>query len=272
MRSDKLNFDEGLGTVYERFILNDFFDALVKKHHIISALETPLYGMTGVTGINSVHLIEKGCKVTLLDSCQNNIKEAANVWQLLPHSDSKYEILHHTNLSALPFQNNAFDLVWNFAALWHVRDVAGLIREMVRVSSNLIVIMMPNKIQIGYFLRKYFLDKNFFDSVEETWADINKISYELNKSGANMVSQGVLDVPPWPDTCMPIGDILKKLKIKRSEKVNNNWKWDIVSYYRGKNQTLKQKIEKFSFIERLNIPWQLKALWAHHRYVIFSKN
>jgi hypothetical protein len=47
------DWNEGLGVVYERFVLNDYLDQLVDRHAIKTVLEAPLYGMAGVSGINS---------------------------------------------------------------------------------------------------------------------------------------------------------------------------------------------------------------------------
>src|SRR3989344_2332422 len=110
------------------------------------------------------------------------------------------------------------------------------------------------KRQIGYLLRKYVFDRNFFETVKD---------------------RGVLDIPPWPDTCVPLRSILDKLnfgKMGNKKKEERRWKWDIVSYYLGKDRTVKERVERFSFIERSKLPLWLKALWAHHRYIIFSKN
>ena len=50
------DFNEGLGTVYERFRLNHFFDRLLDTYAINTVLEFPIYGMTGLTGINETKL------------------------------------------------------------------------------------------------------------------------------------------------------------------------------------------------------------------------
>ena len=42
--------DEGLGTVYERFVLNNFFDSLIDAFQIQNVLEVPIYGMNPVRG------------------------------------------------------------------------------------------------------------------------------------------------------------------------------------------------------------------------------
>ncbi len=60
-------YNEGLGLVYERFVLNDFLQALRQESNIQTVLEAPLFGMAGVSGINSVALAQAGCEVTLVD-------------------------------------------------------------------------------------------------------------------------------------------------------------------------------------------------------------
>jgi hypothetical protein len=54
------DYNEGLGLVYERFVLNDFLEDLRRRFDIRSVLEAPLYGMAGVSGINDVHLAQNG--------------------------------------------------------------------------------------------------------------------------------------------------------------------------------------------------------------------
>jgi len=38
---EERDFDEGLGTVYERFMLNSFFDSLVYSYQLKKVLEVP---------------------------------------------------------------------------------------------------------------------------------------------------------------------------------------------------------------------------------------
>ncbi len=267
-------FDEGLGTVYERFMLNRLFERLVGPCSIRKVLEVPIYGTTGLTGINSVHFAASGCKVTLVDPQKENVEEAARIWKLLPY-DGSCDILCHSDLSHLPFADASFDLTWNFAALWHVAKPARLLAEMARVTSNLALIILPNRFQLGYPLRKYFLDRKFFNSVDERWADTALVRSTLAPLGLRLRDKGVVDVPPWPDTCLPVGRILEKLGIKRASLrrgLERSWRWDIVRYYTGEDRTLKDRVGRFSFIETLPIPWQLKTPLAHHKYLLFSKN
>jgi SAM-dependent methyltransferase len=267
-------YDEGLGTVYERFMLNRLFEKLLGAFSISEVLEVPFFGMTGLTGINSVYFANRGCNVTLVDTKPERIAEAEVLWDMLGSKD-RCRIYCEPNLSRLPFQNGQFELAWNFAAMWHTDQPDMLLAEMARVSSHLLLIVVPNKKQVGYFLRKYILDRDFFHRVDENWAGLHRVQDALSSLSLKMIERGVVDVPPWPDTCMPVGDILSKFRPGKSSanlKSSKRWNWDIVQYYLGADETLKERVEKLSFIETLPISWQLKRLWAHHEYVLFSKN
>jgi SAM-dependent methyltransferase len=268
------NFDEGLGTVYERFMLNGYFERLMDSYVIRNCLEVPIYGMTGLTGINSVHLAKKGCNLMLVDTKKDNLLEAERLWESIPVK-GRYNTLLHEDLSKLPFTNNSFDLVWNFAALWHVKNAGLLLNEMARVSSNLVLIFVPNKKQPGYPLRKYVLDRRFFRQIDESWIDLHRITSHLKVQGMKLIEEGFIDIPLWPDTAIPIKKVLKKnVDGKKSDKGISKgfWRWDIMSYYRGNNPQLKDRIERLSFLEKVSIPKPLKVLWAHHLYGLYSKN
>jgi len=75
------DWNEGLGVVYERFVLNDYLDQLIDQYQLETVLEAPLYGMAGVSGINSVRLAERGCHVTLIDSQAERLKGVRRLWE-----------------------------------------------------------------------------------------------------------------------------------------------------------------------------------------------
>ena len=75
------DYNEGLGLVYERFVLNDFLDALRRRYAIASVLEAPLYGMAGVSGINSAILAQQGAQVTLIDDTPERLDGVRRIWR-----------------------------------------------------------------------------------------------------------------------------------------------------------------------------------------------
>lgn len=266
------NFNEGLGTVYERVVMNNLFDRLIDKYKIKNVLEVPVYGMSGITGINSIQFAKKGCKLTLIDNNKERSEEIERKWGLMKLGKN-VEVHYVNDFSSIPFEENSFDFVWNFAALWHLKDAPRLIREMVRVSSNYVFISVQNTKQVGYYLRKYAIDKDLFNNVYEKWLNVKLISQILEENGMKAIEKGVFDVPPWPDTAMPIRDLFKRIGLNNaSEKITDEgWHWSIMEYYMGTDPEFITKINKFMFIEYFPLPVFLKSLWAHHRYIFSEK-
>jgi SAM-dependent methyltransferase len=268
-RKNLTDYNEGLGLVYERLMLNDFLDALQRKHSLRSVLEAPIYGMAGVSGINSVILARNGAHVTLVDDNAERLDNIKRIWSEL---DLTATFFLQSPIAYLQFPNRAFDLAWNWAALWYLPDAEKLIGEMVRVSGNLVFIAMPNRAQVGYLMRKYVLEKDFVRYVDESWANINRVKSVLRDWDCKIIDEGVLDVPPWPDTVMPATEVLKRLGIQskgmQSRFEGDGWNWSSMDYYSGKRPDLKARMDRYAFLERAPLPWQLKSIWAHHRYVV----
>jgi SAM-dependent methyltransferase len=266
------DYNEGLGLVYERFVLNDFLHILRDQHNIETVLEAPLFGMAGVSGINSVALAQEGSSVTLVDEHAERLAAVERIWSELGLSA---RFIQHAEWSQLPFPDDTFDLAWNWAALWYLSEPADLLRELVRVSRQVVFVAMPNRVQVGYLLRKYLLERDFVDYVDEKWADIGRVRLVLESAGVRIVQQGVLDVPPWPDTVMPAADVLKRLGIQ-SKKLEgqfsgDSWQWSTMAYYLGQQPDLYERVMRYAWLDRARIPWRIKAVWAHHRYVIGVK-
>ena len=68
----------------------------------------------------------------------------------------------------------------------------GLLRELVRTSRDLVFVAMPNNIQVGYWLRKLLIDRDFFTTHDETWTHIGRIRHILEEAGVEIL-QGLHD-------------------------------------------------------------------------------
>ena len=248
------DYNEGLGLVYERFVLNDFLLALREEHKLNTILEAPLFGMAGVSGINSVALAQAGAKVTLVDDHDMRLAAVERIWNELA-LEAQF-ILRHS-WEELPFPDSVFDLTWNWAALWYLDDPEALLRELVRTSKRVVFVAMPNRVQVGYLLRKYLLERDFVNYVDEGWADIGRVRRVLEDAGLRIVRQGVLDVPPWPDTVMPASDVLQRLGIK-SRKLEgqfsgDSWQWSTMAYYLDQEPDLYDRVMRYAWLERARI-------------------
>lgn len=265
------NYDEGLGLVYERFVLNDFLDDLRRRARIQTVLEAPIYGMAGVSGINSVKLAQDGCQVTLVDDTPDRAEHVRRIWSELDLAPDLVTI-SPDRWGALPLPDASFDLTWNWAALWYLPDAAALLQELARLSRHLVFVAMPNNLQVGYWMRKLVIDRDFFPTVDERWVNIGLVRRTLEEAGVKIIASGVLDVPPWPDTVMPANEVLKRLGI-RSKKLEDqftgdSWSWSTMAYYLNEQPDLREKVIKYAWLDHARLPWQMKAVWAHHRWLL----
>ena len=265
------DYNEGLGLVYERFVLNDFLEDMRQRYALKTVLEAPIYGMAGVTGINSAMLARSGCQVSLVDDIPERAQAVQRIWGELGLSPQMH-IIPPDGWGTLPFADNSFDMTWNWAALWYLPDAGALLRELVRTSRKLVFVAMPNSIQAGYWIRKHIIDQDFFDTIDERWADIERVRWTLRNEGVQIIASGVLDVPPWPDTVMPANEVLQRLGI-RSKKLEDqftgdSWEWNTMAYYLGEQPDLYDRVIKYAWLDHARLPWQIKSVWAHHRWLL----
>lgn len=266
------DYNEGLGLVYERFVLNDFLLKLKGRYGFANAIEAPLYGMAGVSGINSVALARIKTPVTLVDDNAERLAGVERIWDELglPAQFACVE-----DWSRLPFPDNAFEFAWNWAAIWHLKDPAALLAELVRVSNKLVFVAVPNPVQVGYQVRKHIVEPEFVKEIDERWTNIGLVRQTLEGLGIRILEQGVLDTPPWPDTVMPASQLLAKLGI-RSRKLQGRfegegWRWSTMDYYLDRDPGLYPRVMKYARLEKWRLPWQLKQVWSHHRWVLGKK-
>ncbi|HSN75331.1 MAG TPA: class I SAM-dependent methyltransferase [Anaerolineae bacterium] len=268
------DYNEGLGLVYERFVLNDFLLDLRARHGIETVLEAPLYGMAGVSGINSVALAQAGCQITLADDNRVRLDGVQRIWQELA---LPVDLVQVRDWGRMPFADNSFDLAWQWAGLWYLPNAQALLHELARVSRRVVFVAMPNRWQVGYFMRKYLIDQAFFRAIggREAWVDMAMNRGILEAAGVEIIDEGVLDVPPWPDTVMPASEVLQRLGIRsarlQDQFSGEGWTWSTMAYYLGEQPELREQVMRYTWLEYAPLPWQVKAVWAHHRYVVGVK-
>jgi len=266
------DYNEGLGLVYERFVLNDFLERLRREFNLRSVLEAPLYGMAGVSGINDVVLAQAGVEVTMVDDTPERIRGVQRIWKEDLRLPVNLVCIGPDAWGRLPFADRSFDLTWQWAGLWYIADPAGLLRELARTSRRLVFVAMPNNVQVGYWMRKLVLDREFFTTHDETWTDIGRIRRILEAEGIKIIEEGVLDTPPWPDTVMPANEVLKRLGVRNkaleAQFTGDGWRWSTMAYYLNQEPDLRKRVMKYAWLDHAPLPWQLKAIWAHHRYLL----
>jgi len=260
--------DEGLGTTYERFILHSLFEKIHHNYGIESVVEVPCYGMTGLTGINSMWWAIQGVQVTVIDDNEQRVEIIKKLWN---EAGLKANVEYQPSDKLLVgYGDKQFDMCWNFASLWYVKDIEQFFQLITRVTRKVIFICVPNRVNIGYWFRKRSLKK---EGLNLENIDPASIVNEMEKLNWKLVEGGYFDVPPWPDIAMKKEELLDKIGLRwLAMKIRNkgNDGICILDYYSGKKQNMEKDILKYSFLENTFQP--LKRIWAHHRYFLFTHN
>ncbi len=262
------NSDEGMGSSYERIILNKKIERIIKSFRIKSILEAPAFGFTGVTGINSMQFAKNGIETTILDNESFRTEKIKQVWEKVGISANIQTV---KNFEKLSFEDNHFDFSWNFSALWFVQDLHKFLSELSRVTKKVIFLAVPNRLGIGYITQKY-LGKDDMKKhlIEENIIPNNfiKLMKELNWS---LLDSDFIDCPPWPDIGMPKEKFLKIFKMDWLIKEEEPQPISILDWYQDLDLDFEEKMLKLDFLEK-NAPWIFKRFWAHHRYFLFVRN
>ena len=124
------NHHEGLGTTYERFILHNYFKRIKSKYSVQSVLEVPSFGMTGVSGINSMWWALEDTHVTVVDHSQERIDLIENVWREL--SLSADYIYNSNDYERLLFKDNSFDVIFGSHVLEHLETPYKTLKDFYR--------------------------------------------------------------------------------------------------------------------------------------------
>lgn len=275
------NFDEGLGSTYERFIINEILYKTVENFRVKKVLEVPSFGFTGLSGINSMGLVKQSCDVCIIDSDKKRISLAEDIWSRYDF-EGAYEFKHLDLFEELPFGNMSFDMSWNFSALWFVKNINNFLGELSRVTKKVIVLMVPNRTGLGYLHQKYTGKNDLKMLLNEDFIKPNVFIPIMMENGWNLLSDNYLDCPLWPDIGMSKEDFLKKFTgkipfietvitplLSKEDKSHNPV--TILDYYSDTDIKMEEVMRKYRFFEDY-APAIFKAVWAHHHYYIFTRD
>ena len=260
--------DEGLGSSYERIILNKKMEQICRLFKAKTVLEAPSFGFTGTSGINSMSLAQCGYDVTVLDHEPERVELIKKVWSDVGLTA---DILLVEDYIDLPFEDDTFDVSWNFSALWFVEDIEVFLKNLTRVTKKAIVLCVPNRLGIGYLSQRYTGKDDLKKYLKEDYikpAVFLKIMQDL---GWKKVEGNFIDCPPWPDIGMPKAKFLQKFGL--GFLVNEDVEPEpltILDHYTGKDPDFESKMMRHAWFEN-RMPWLVKRFWAHHRYVMFTQ-
>jgi SAM-dependent methyltransferase len=260
---------EGLGSSYERIVLNLKLEQLRTRYRISTCLEAPVFGFTGLTGINSMGLARSGVRVTLVDDHRERLSLIKDAWH---QAGERFSGVFVQDFTALPFGDKSFDFSWNFSALWFVSDIQRLLEQLTRVTRNAILLCVPNRWGIGFFLDKYVSVPELRNELKDENISTKELSRHMCSLGWNPAESGYIDVPPWPDIGMKKEDFLKLFRLAflapdRTDETDRPL--TIMNYYTGSDPGFLARMLKYHWFER-RVPNVIKLVWAHHHYLLFE--
>ncbi|MEM3587219.1 MAG: methyltransferase domain-containing protein [Candidatus Jordarchaeaceae archaeon] len=264
------DMDEGFGTFYERFMMNQFLKKLVKRYKFKSIFEGPSDGITGIRGINSFPMVEEGCELVYYTPSEREKELVVETWEKIRKITNKrleVKICHGPPLN-FPFENNYFDLVWNFCIMEHFYNPLLLLEEMRRISKKYVLIMTQNVWNIGTLPHIIYhkIIRKPWDHGNVKWMSFNGIEKLIEKVDLEIIEKGMLDIPIWPDTWdVPIRGLFKKVLSSRGR----SWNWNILSDVSMKKEY--PLIRLGAILEYGSLPKTIKLLWTHHLYVLCGK-
>jgi SAM-dependent methyltransferase len=266
-----VDLDEGIGTVYERRLIDAYLLKLMRDYGVRNVLETPADGVTGVPGINSLEFARHGARVVLANPVPAMLEKAAMVWNKQGLRDQAE--FHHAEADSLPFQDNEFDLVWNFCMFERFDPPDTVLAEMARVAKGYVMIMNQNYRNWGTPVHKLY----------HKWADLEwdhgyvplmsqeAIVEAMGRTGLKVLEVGYIDTPPWMDTWdMPLRGALKGVL----GKLGMTWEWKSNQKPLADNKATgtgqEQMLKLFTWVEH-NLPEWFAKSQTHHYYVLGKK-
>ena len=269
--------DEGLGTVYERFGLDKILDEALHRTGSTSVLHAPAFGMMGIPGLDAALLARRGVRVGLADTDAERLESVVGLWERLglgvePH-------LLPPDPEAWPADLGArYDLVFSFAALWWFADPWRVVRAQAGWADKALVTSVPNK-NVFMRMRAALWHRRLFDELNEDALDTEKLRAMAPSLGMHVVESGLFDLPPFPDTSVPLAKVLRALRGRAphvaqehtTEKATDGaWAWSILPYLEGYADDLPERIQRIGAFER-HFPRVVAPAWAHHRYVVMDR-
>ena len=259
-----MDLDEGIGTVYERVVIDDYFRQMQAKYDIRTVLENPADGVTGVPGINSLEFARNGARVWLDNPSQRMLDGAQTVWEQQGLQD--LATFTRCEVDKTPHEDKEFDLVWNYCMFERFSDPAPLVAEMKRVSRNYVLVMTQNFYNLGTPFHKIYhaIRKLEWDHGNGSQMTMKAIRKAIQIQELQIVEEGTVDVPPWLDTWdMPLRGELKKLLGLAGRK----WEWRIENGAGPNNGSHPRTVDFVRDVE-MNLPDWFRRFQAHHLYIL----
>jgi hypothetical protein len=256
---------EPAGITYDRFRFDRLAGRLIERYGIRTVCEVPAGGEKAMPSIYSLAFGVKGCKVHLVRS----VAASRRAWEALGLADRVTFDGGDPEKTGLP--DSSFDLVWNFVTLTKEKNFEGVLREMARVSRNIVLTVHYNGLGLGFPWHR-LIHKAFgfpWTHGETRYNFPGPVREAYRKSGLQVVETFPFDCPPWPDPPGIRDYAIHKRFGEIPESDAAEWKAPVVDYYLKGG--FPWWMRALNFMEDLPIPRILKYPFSHLFYVLGKK-
>lgn len=258
--------DEGLGTVYERFALRDVLQSAIDRTGATSVLHAPAFGMMGFPGLDAVFCARAGLRVGLLDYDAERLEAVRAQWAELGLTP-EIHLVDSADPATWPDELSArYDLAFSFAALWWFDDPWAVLAAQARWADKAVLCCVPNKNVFMQMRAKLWHKELFRSELNEHALDRQAATVAAGNLGLTPTGTGLFDIPPFPDTSVPIAKILRRGQSSEG----GAWVWSILPYLKGEDPTMEDRITRLASWERF-VPGAVAPALAHHRWHLFER-
>lgn len=200
-----IEHDRGLGTAYERWCFYQLVDEWAREYGVTSALEGPVDGMAGVSGVHLVGLARRGVAVTSAVPSEAKARATRGVYVRAGagnHVDVR--VSEPSRLETLP----PSDLVIAYHALPLVDDWRGYLRSLAKLARKALIVTVCNPDNWGVAAIRWAGRLRGRRDLEapETWRT-EVLAPELWSIG-RVRDHVYFDAPWWPDLQVAPGQSL----------------------------------------------------------------
>jgi len=265
---------EGLGSSYERVVINNLLKRTADRYGVKSVLESPSFGFTGISGINLLFLADLGIRVYLEDHDERRLELIGKLWGELGRP---LQTAYNRDYRKLDYPDSSIDMYFSFSALWFAQDLPCFLREVSRVTDKVIFISVPNITGLGYKMQIKDYSPQKYPDLRLGNIDRKSIIFILGKLGWKLREAGWFDCPPWPDIGMAKEDLLAKWLpaalgslIRKRGSAARKAPLSILDHYTGKDPDFSARMMKHNWLEKF-APRVWKKYWAHHYHMVFDR-
>ena len=191
---------EVFGVTYDRYVLLQLHRIMTHELNLKKVVEMPSHGAKAAGSVYSIGFGLVGCHVTLV----NPEMEMMYGWDELGIRERVDEV-SGVDVYDSGFDDNTFDLAWNFVTWTELQKPARYLEEMRRISNKYVLLVTCNNFQSGYPWHR-FLHLIFgfpWTHGQVKYNHITKVRKMFRKNGLKVVEYGAIDTPGWPDPSGP---------------------------------------------------------------------